>query len=227
MLPSIGPEGVNKIRSSSVMIVGCGALGSMCAMQLAASGVGKIGIADFDTIEISNLQRQLFFSESQLGEYKSKILSERIKSLNSDIVLEEYPFLLTYDKCKKIFPQYDFIIDGSDNPSTKGMVARVCEELQIGYCIGGVKEFSGQVFSWLPGHTRYSDLFGDVSNSCSDFLPCSIIGVLGSVAGVVASIQSAEAIKMFTSSGDLLLDRLFTIDILRNQSKIYHFKEKN
>lgn len=218
-LSEIGREGVEKINRGKVFVIGCGALGSLCAMYLAASGVGTVGIADFDTIDLSNLQRQLFFSEDTLGQFKSQILANRIKSINTNINVEEYAQLINKEKAERLFPNYDFIIDGSDNPATKMMTSSVCEKLKIPYCIGGVREFGGQVMSWREGKLGYKEIFGEVE-SCNDVLPCSLSGVMGPVAGVVASIQAAEAIKHLTGTGQMLYDKLYTIDLLNLSTNV-------
>lgn len=214
----IGREGVERLRNASVMVVGCGALGSMCSMYLAASGIGRLGIADFDTIDISNLQRQLFFKESEVGMSKAEILSRRIKELNREVELEVYNCLITADKAKEIFNKYDFIIDATDNPSSKFMVDEVCRKLGKPYCIGGVSGFVGQVMSWHIGSTPYSAIFTrPQEGGC--ILDCSRPGVVGPAAGTIASIQSSEAIKHITKAGDMLYDKIFTIDLRTMKAK--------
>lgn len=221
-LEPIGKEGVEKIGSGRVFVIGCGALGSMCAMYLAGAGVGTIGIADYDTIDISNLQRQLFYSEKTAGASKVMQLAKSMNQLNSEIDIRIYNDLISAPKALKIFGEYDFIIDGSDNAMTKQMTSRVCENLGIPYCIGGVEGFTGQVMSWSPGHAGYRELFGE-SEVSSGILPCSANGVIGPAAGVVASYQASEAIKFFTSAGDMLYDKLFSFDLLSLTTGVYDF----
>lgn len=221
-IPEIGDEGVASINNGKVLVIGCGALGSLCAMYLAGSGVGTIGIADFDTIDISNLQRQLFFDELSLGRSKCDVLYERIRALNSEIKVNVINHLVKEDRAMELFRCYDFIIDGSDNPATKLMTARVCERIDLPYCIGGVRGFSGQVMSWSKGHAGYTEIFGDIQ-SCSGFTPCSVGGVIGPAAGVVASMQASEAIKHLTGKGKMLYDSLFTFDMLENSAKFFNF----
>lgn len=220
MLEGIGEQGVRQLSEGKVFIVGAGALGSLCAMYLAASGVGTIGIADFDTIDLSNLQRQLFYGESSLGKSKIEILTQHINEINSTVKVNAFFQIIKEASAIKIFPDYDFIIDGSDNPSTKKLTAETCEKAGIPYCIGGVRQFGGQVMSWDKGHMGYLDLFGDIP-LCSGFTPCSLGGVLGPAAGVVASIQSAEAIKHLTGAGQMLYDKIFTFDLFNNTSSIF------
>lgn len=221
-IPEIGEEGIEKLRKGKVMIVGCGALGSVCAMYLAASGVGTLGIADFDTIDISNLQRQVFFSEKMLGQEKAGNIKSRIEALNSDVEVKLYPFMVTRGKASEIFKDYDFIIDGSDNQSTKIMTATVCTELGVPYCIGGVEGFRGQAMSWKPGSIGYADIFGENSTSCG-MTPCSVKGVLGPCAGIIACVEAAEAIKYLSGAGDPLFDKLFTVDLLQPEARVWDF----
>lgn len=220
-LPEIGKTGVEMLNAGRVLIIGCGALGSLCTMYLAASGTGCIAISDFDTIDISNLQRQLFYTESELGKSKCETLAERIRAINSEIEVITLPFLMTREKAHEYFPGYDFVIDGSDNPATKLMTASVCEEMGIPYCIGGVKEYGGQVMTWIPGHTGYTELFGEVG-TCNGLTPCSAGGVFGPAAGIVASMQAAEAIKYISKAGQLLTDRLYVFDLRKSSAEIYH-----
>lgn len=223
MLPGIGAEGMAQLQGAKVLVIGCGALGSMCAMQLAASGVGTIGIADFDTIDISNLQRQLFFDENCLGEKKVEILANKIMAINSTVAIDKLDTLITAQKANEIFPRYDFVIDGSDNPATKIVTALKCESLGIPYCIGGVKEYVGQVMSWNSGNPGYTDIFGEEAASCQSMLPCSASGVLGPVAAIVASLQATETIKHITAVGEMLYGRILTFDVEKMDFKIFKF----
>lgn len=217
-LPGIGAEGLLRLKEAKVLIIGCGALGSLSAMYLCASGVGHISIADFDTIDISNLQRQLFFSEQTIGEKKGAVLSKRMNAINGDVDVNYIDAFITYNKARTLFPEYDFIIDGSDNPASKVMTDKVSFECEINCCIGGVKQFIGQVMSCRNGSIRYSDVFGE--EGCNGILPCSVDGVLGPIAGIVASVQASEAIKHICQCGDMLYNKLFTIDILSMKSDL-------
>ena len=215
----IGLEGQKRICSAKVLIIGCGALGSMIAMQLAGAGVGHIGIADYDTIDLSNLQRQIFFSTEESGEPKVYSLSSRIKKLNPTIEVKVYNCLITSQKAEEIFPAYDFIIDGTDNPDSKRTTGTVALKKNKPCCIGGVKDFGGQIMTFLPGEPRFEDYFGIISDG--GILPCSLSGVLGSAAAVCASIQATEAIKWITNSGDLLNGRLLRFDLLKDYFQIF------
>lgn len=212
-LPEIGPEGIALLNSARVLVIGCGALGSLCAMYLAASGVGHVAIADFDTIDISNLQRQLFFSEQYLGKLKADTLASRMSQLNSEINVEVIQKMITEELALELFPQYDIVIDGSDNPNTKLMTDAISCKVGVSAVIAGVRGFEGQVMCCLPNTTRYADVFGN-NPPCSGFTPCSIGGVIGPAAGVAASIQAAETIKYITKVDDLLADRVLFFNLL-------------
>jgi molybdopterin/thiamine biosynthesis adenylyltransferase len=213
MLEGMGTEGQERLLASSVLLVGAGALGSVVAMYLAASGVGCIGIADFDTIDISNLQRQLTFTEADLGRSKAQVTAEKLKAMNSDVQIVVYEKLLRRTDLENLLSQYDLVIEGSDNPDTKYMVTNTCAMHGKPYVIGGVAQYNGQVMCYVDGTKRYEEVFprGDES---ADFLPCSMGGVLGPLPGVVGSLMSVEAIKLLTGIGEPLTNRLLLIDAL-------------
>lgn len=194
------------------MVIGCGALGSVASMYLAGAGVGKIGIADFDTIDTTNLQRQFFFSEQDAGRKKAEVLARRMRALNSEIIVHVYDKFITPKCGEDILRGYDFVIDGTDNPASKYMTDRLCERLALPCCIGGVEAMRGQLISILPGDARYREVFPDLPED-PGLTPCSIAGVLGPAAGVVASLQAAEAIKYLAQTGELCRNRILDFDL--------------
>lgn len=212
VLEEIGIEGQMRLLAGSVGIVGCGALGSMAAMQLAGAGVGRIGFADFDTIDISNLQRQLFFSEKDCGKLKCEILAERMLAINSGIAVEPLPSFLTPSSIDDWIARYDFIIEATDNSSSKFMVDKACEEMMKPCCIGGVRGFSGQISTFFGDGLRYRDIFCDVPED--GVTPCAMTGVIGPTAAIVASVQASEAIKWITGAGEPMSRRLLTFNLL-------------
>ncbi len=218
-LPEVGSKGMESLMDSHVFITGCGALGSVVAMYLAGAGIGKITIADFDTIDISNLQRQLFYATSDAGRPKVRILAERLSALNPTCDIECIDSVVTEASAPALFSQCDFIIDATDNPISKFMTDKTCHELGKPYCIGGVAGFTGQVMSWSPGHARYSDIFFP-DGIDSGLMPCSVGGVAGPAAGVIACCQASETIKHLTDSGEMLYDKIFLIDMLTMQTRL-------
>ena len=212
-VPEIGREGQQKLIEAKVLVVGCGALGSMVAMQLAGAGIGTIGIADFDNVDISNLQRQFFFTDSEAGLPKVELLAKKISALNPEIQVNIISGFLTPKKGLEIFPDYDFIVDATDNPESKTMIGETSLKMGKGCCIGGVKDFSGQVMTVLPGTPAFEEFFG---YSTSDgVLPCSLGGVMGPAAALCASIQASETIK-FLVNPDFIDNSIITFNLLTN-----------
>lgn len=209
----IGEDGQQALASSSVFVIGCGALGGQLAMLLAGAGVGKIGIADFDTIDITNLQRQLFFSETEAGERKADVIARRMRALNSEIEVVAIGEMIRNSNADTILRDYDLIVDATDNPATKYFVDEVAHRLAKPCCIGGVAGWRGQVMtiSADPTGMRYVDVF-PAPDADPSMLPCEIEGVMGPAASTVASLQAAEVLKMLTapSSGP---NRLIAIDL--------------
>lgn len=218
-VPDIGIEGQNRLIHSKVLIIGCGALGSMVAMQLAGAGIGVLGLVDFDTVDVSNLQRQFFFKSSEAGEPKLKLLSRALKELNPEVKIEEHPFVMTAEKANGLFGVYDVIIDATDNPESKKITGEISRLKSVACCIGGVRDFRGQITTLLPEDGRFEEYFGSASSE--GFMPCSLGGVMGTAAAFCATIQANEAIKYLTGKGDLLSGKFFYFDLLNNNFRIF------
>ena len=212
-LPEIGREGVKRLRGSSVLVVGAGALGCIAAMYLAAAGVGRIGVADFDTIGLSNLQRQLSYTEDDIGRPKAGTLASKLKAINSDVGVEVIGTMLTKGNIDEYVGRYDIVVEGSDNPSTKYLVSDTARAHGKPCVIGGVRGFIGQITTQLPQGTCYRDIFPDIPEQCG-LTPCASLGVLGPVPGIIASLQATEVIKLITGAGVPLSGRLLQIDTL-------------
>lgn len=215
-----GIEGQGRLMSAGVAVVGCGALGSMVAMQLAGAGVGRLVISDYDTVDVSNLQRQLFYNTADCGRHKAQVLSERIASLNPGVVVECHEAFVDEVMAGKVFKGVDFVVDATDNPASKAMVERVCRELAIPCCIGGVSGFKGQVMTIMPGQTMMSDI---IDEGDPGVLPCQVAGVLGATAAFCASLQASETIKHLARVGETLQGKMMTFDLRKNDFKVYSF----
>lgn len=222
LLEGIGESGQHKLLNSSVLVVGTGALGSIVAMYLAGSGVGKIGIIDFDTIDVSNLQRQLSFVEADCGKSKVETTAEKLKSINSRIEIEVHNKMVGHDDLLEICKDYDVVVECTDNPSAKYMVTDVCIGLGIPYCLGGVAQFKGQVMSWTKGTISYKDIFPE-SADAGDYMPCSVGGVLGPLPGIIGSIQASEVIKIIVGVGSPLYNRMLLINALDMDFQVIEF----
>ena len=217
-LKEIGIEGQKKLYNAKVLIVGIGGLGSPISLYLAAAGVGKIGIVDADIVSESNLQRQILYNDSHIGKNKVCVAKEQLEAVYPNINIEIYDSLFTKENAFEITKGYDIIIDGCDNNETRYLMDSVSNELKIPYIYGAISEFKGQVSVFnYKGGISYSDIFpqSDNINSNTD------IGVIGALPGIVGSIQAMEAIKIITSTGEVLQNKLLTIDALTMDFTIF------
>lgn len=213
ILPEIGEEGQRKLKDAKVLIVGVGGLGSPIALYLAGAGVGCIGLMDDDVVSISNLQRQVLYSENELGKAKAICAAERVSSLNSEITICSYPTRLTKENAREIINQYDVIVDGCDNFDTRYIINDVCEELEKPYVYGAICGFEGQVSVFHYGEKKktYRDLYPDEKEMKR--MPPPPKGVMGITPAVVGSIEAAEVLKIICDFGEVLAGKLWTIDL--------------
>jgi adenylyltransferase/sulfurtransferase len=214
MLPHVGEKGQRKINSSSVLVVGAGGLGSPVLMYLAAAGIGKIGIIDDDTVDITNLQRQIIHSTSSVGELKVDSAKSRINQINPDIKVETFSFRLGIENVADIISNYDIIVDGTDNFATRYTISDCCEILGKPWVFGSIHRFEGQVSVFnLKGSPNYRDLFPKAPPP--ELAPnCAEAGVLGVLPGIIGSFQANEVLKIVLNIGDTLDGKLLLIDAL-------------
>lgn len=218
MLPQIGPEGQRRLLQSSVLVVGAGGLGSAALPYLAGAGVGHIGIADPDTVSLSNLQRQVLYTEEELGEPKTLAASRRLAAQNSSLRFSVFPEGLTPENAREIVAPFDLVLDCTDNFQTRFLIDDICADLGKPWVHGAIGEFRGQLT--VLNHTagrRYSDLYPDREALCS--LPRRTLGVLGAVPGVIGALQASEAVKLLAGFGTLLEGKLFTLDFLTMEAR--------
>ena len=208
ILQNIGVEGQMKIKESKISIVGMGGLGSPAALYLAAAGVGKLGIADMDEVDISNLGRQIIHFTDDVGRLKVDSAEEKIKSINPNVDIDKYTRKLNSNNILDCLKDYDFVIDGTDNFSSKFLINDACVKLGKPYSHGGILRFTGQTMTILPGQSAcYRCIFK--TPPPPDAVPtCASAGVLGSVAGMLGTIQATEALKFITDTGKLLTNKL-------------------
>ncbi len=211
-LCEIDLPGQEAIRRARVLIVGAGGLGSPVALYLAAAGVGHITIIDPDTVSLSNLQRQIIHTTPDLDRPKVVSAREKMTALNPLIEVNAMAEFLTDHNASQLISAHDLVVDCCDNQATRLLVNDTCIATRRPYIYGAVQRFSGQVFTFTPGHASYRDFF-DTSMPVEE-LPCSINGILNTVVGITGSIQATEAIKIITHTGDLLTDRLLVFDAI-------------
>ena len=218
-IPDVGDEGQAKLIHARVLIVGAGGLGSPAALYLAAAGVGKIGIVDHDTVELSNLQRQILHTSDRVGSLKTQSARQTLKSLNPSVQVDTCDVRLDVSNAEEIAAGYDLVIDGTDNFQTRYLLNDVCIKLQRPYVYASVFRFEGQASVFWPaapgrpGAPCYRCLYP--SPPPPELAPsCAEAGVLGALPGVMGTLQAIEAIKLILGLGDPLIGRLLCYDAL-------------
>ena len=213
IMGDVGSRGQRKLMNSKALIVGAGGLGSPSAIYLALAGVGTIGIADFDVVEISNLQRQILHHTADIGRPKLESARDNLKSYNPDVNVVLHSARLESNNALGIIGQYDLVINGADNFATRYLVNDACYLQGKPLVDGSILIFDGQATVFIPGEGCYRCLFpsppppGMVPN-------CAEAGVLGALTGLVGSIQATEALKLLLGIGESLSSRLLLIDAL-------------
>lgn len=218
ILPEIGEEGQKKLLDAKVLIVGVGGLGSPIALYLAGAGVGCIGLVDDDVVSISNLQRQVLYSEKELGKSKAACAAERLSALNSEIKVQPYSTRLIEDNAFDIIGEYDMVVDGCDNFATRYLINDICIQQGKPYIYGAICGFEGQVsvFNFGDRKKSYRDLYPDEEEMKR--MPPPPKGVMGITPAVVGSIEATEVLKVIGGFGDVLAGELWTIDLRTLQS---------
>ncbi len=218
ILSEIGEAGQEKLTTSKVLVIGAGGLGCPVLQYLAAAGVGTIGIVDFDNVEISNLHRQILYGDNSIGKNKAWAAKEWLQNLNPTININAYPQKLTPKNALSLFSEYDIIVDGTDNFSTRYLINDACVITNKPLVYGAIFKFEGQVsvFNYNNGPT-YRCLFPSPPKEGS--IPnCAEIGVLGVLPGITGSMQANEVIKIILEIGNVLSGKLLMYDSLSTQS---------
>jgi molybdopterin-synthase adenylyltransferase len=215
-LDEVGEEGQAALLNARVLVVGAGGLGSPALLYLAAAGVGTLGIVDFDTVDLSNLQRQIVHGEETIGEPKVKSAAERLAELNPDIAIETYRTRFTPENAQSLIEQYDLIVDGSDNFTTRYLLNDACYFAGKPLVAAALLRFEGQLSTFKPylegeKHPCYRCLFP--SPPAPGSVPrCEQAGIFGAVAGVMGTLQATEAIKEILGLGESLSGKLILYD---------------
>jgi len=213
LLPEIGVEGQEKLKRAKVLVIGAGGLGCPALLYLSAAGVGTIGVADNDKVDRTNLHRQVLYGENSIGKMKveeaKKFISEKNKNINVNI----YKTRIDEESALNIFPDYDIIIDGTDNFCSRYVIDDICKKLNKPLVYGAIHRFQGQVsvFNYIDGPS-YRDLFEDKNDN--NVPNCAQMGVLGILPGIVGMFQANEAIKIITGIGKILSGEMLVIDLL-------------
>lgn len=220
IMPEVAMEGQQRLKGSSVLIIGAGGLGSPLCMYLAAAGVGRIGIVDHDVVDLTNLQRQVIYSTSDVGRTKLESARETITGINPSVKVETFNTRLTSENSLEILSNYDIIVDGTDNFPTRYLVNDSCVLLGKPNVYASIFRFEGQVsIFYAKNGPCYRCLYPEPPPH-GEVPSCAEGGVLGVLPGVIGLIQAIETIKLIIKKGNLLLGRLLLFDALR-----MHFRE--
>jgi sulfur-carrier protein adenylyltransferase/sulfurtransferase len=214
IMPEVGMDGQLKLKNAKVLCIGTGGLGAPLGVYLAAAGVGRIGLVDFDVVDNSNLQRQILFGTKDVGRPKIAAAADRLRDLNPEIQIDTFETRLTSDNALDLFKDYDIIVDGTDNFPTRYLVNDACVILGKPNVYGSIFRFEGQatIFAY-PGGPCYRCLYPEPPPP--GLVPsCAEGGVLGVLPGIVGSIQAAETLKLILGAGDSLVGRLLLFDAL-------------
>jgi len=215
MMPEIGIVGQERLKAAKVLVIGAGGLGCPVLQYLAAAGVGTLGVVDFDVVDESNLQRQIFYSTDQIGKSKVLCAAEAVNRINPLILVEKHELQVTVQNAWPLVESYDIVVDGTDNFKTRYMINDLCYLLKKPLVFGAIHRFQGQVsvFHLTEDSPTYRTIFpippleGTTAN-------CSEIGVLSVLPGIIGSIQAAEVIKIITRIGEPLDGRILHYDAL-------------
>ena len=215
ILKEIGAKGQKKLLNAKVLIIGAGGLGAPVAMYLAAAGVGTIGIADADEVDLSNLQRQIIHATKDVGKPKVISAKETMNEMNPDVTVNTYHTFVTSENIRELIRDYDFIIDGTDNFPAKFLINDACVMEKKPFSHAGIIRFKGQLMTYVPGEGPcYRCVFKNPPPK--DAVPtCKQAGVVGAMGGVIGSLQAMEAIKFIVGQGELLTGNLLTYDALK------------
>lgn len=225
IMPEVGLEGQKKLKNASVLCIGAGGLGAPLTLYLAAAGVGKLGILDFDVVDFSNLQRQVIHSEKNVGKLKVESAKEKLLELNSDIEIITYNERFTSDNAIDIIKDYDIVVDGTDNFATRYLTNDACVLLGKPNVYGSIFRFEGQVsvFNAEDGPC-YRCLYPEPPPP--GLVPsCAEGGVLGILPGVVGTLQASEVIKLIIGKGKPLIGRLLFMDVLEMEPRIMKLRK--
>lgn len=212
LLKDVGIEGQQKLFDAKILVIGAGGLGSPVALYLAAAGIGTIGIADADVVDLSNLQRQVIHFTADLGKPKVESAAEKMRAINPDVTVRTYHEFLLASNIRPIVQDYDFVIDGTDNFAAKFLINDACVLERKPFSHGGILRFNGQTMTVLPGQSACYRCAFHAPPPAGSVPTCSQAGILGAVAGMLGTIQATEALKFILGTGQLLTNTLLSFD---------------
>lgn len=221
ILTGFGENAQAKLKQAKVLVIGAGGLGCPALQYLAAAGIGYLGLADHDTVELSNLHRQILYTTADIGKQKAVVAANRLRAMNPEIEIVAHPLRIEKKNCLEILNQYDYILDGSDNFNTRYLINDACVKLNKPLLFAAVSGYEGQlaIFNVQDQNgviTNYRDLF-PVQPLAGEIPNCEENGVLGVLPGVIGAMAAAEAIKLITGVGKPLVNKLLHYHLLTNE----------
>ena len=218
ILPGIGGDGQRRLMEAKVLVIGAGGLGSPAAMYLAAAGVGTLGLVDFDTVELSNLQRQLLHDTDDVGRPKVDSARDRLNELNPNVEVVAHRTLLSSENAFDVLGDYDVVVDGTDNFPVRYLVNDATQMLGKPLVYGSIYQWEGQASVFMPGRDApcYRCLFPEPPPP-GTVPSCAEGGVFGVLPGIIGSVQAVEAIKLVLGVGEPLVGKLLIYDALSNE----------
>ena len=228
VLKDIGIVGQKKISDAKVLIIGAGGLGSPVAEFLSRAGIGLLGIIDNDRVTLSNLHRQSLYNTSDVGKFKVQVAKKKIKIINPNTKVKNYKIRLTEKNFIKIINGYDYIVDGSDNFLTKFLLNDFCLKFKKILITGAISKFDGHIFTFDFKNKKNPCLrcFFQVSEISNNLLNCESEGILGTVAGIVGTIQANEVLKKILNIGQTLDGFIFILDLLNLNFRKVRLKKR-
>ncbi|MBF0104254.1 MAG: HesA/MoeB/ThiF family protein [Deltaproteobacteria bacterium] len=212
-LKDFGEQGQGRLKNASVLQIGAGGLGSASLLYLAAAGVGRIGVADDEAVELSNLQRQILYKSCDEGRTKVDCARLQLEALNPDVRVQTYQQRVTAVNIESLINEYDFIISGVDTFEAKLLINDACVLSSRPFSHASAMQYEGQIFTYVPGAGCLRCLFPDRLSLILQG-PCKAEGILGPVAGIMGTLQATEVIKYFLGAGDLLANRFINFSAL-------------
>ncbi|MCT9095396.1 molybdopterin-synthase adenylyltransferase MoeB [Haloarchaeobius sp. HME9146] len=213
IMDEVGPEGQERLLDAAVLCVGAGGLGSPVIEYLAAAGVGRLGIADDDVVERSNLQRQVIHRDADVGEPKAESAARFVRDLNPDVTVDVHETRVGPDNVTDLVAEYDLVVDGSDNFATRYLVNDACVLSETPFVHGAIYKFEGQATTYEPGAPCYRCVFPEAPEP-GTVADCATTGVLGVLPGTLGCIMATEAVKKVLGAGESLDDRLLLYDAM-------------
>ena len=227
ILKNVGPIGQKKIINSKVLVVGAGGLGCPVIDYLSRAGVGNIGIVDNDKVNISNIHRQSLYTSKDVGKFKVNIAKKKVKLINPQIKIKTFKVRIDNKNIEKIFKNYDFIVDGSDNFKTKFLLNKYCLNHKKILIVGAISKMDGHIFTFDYKNENNPCLKCFYQTEPSDeILNCEYEGILGPVAGIVGNIQAIEVLKKILKIGEKSDKKILILDLSKLDFRRVEFKKK-